>query len=222
MRRYWSAVGLAGLTFTQVALAEAGSLQLHMDKGRITIHAQGVELGQILEALSRRTGIRVVIGENWAKQPVSLVLEAKQAEETIWELLGRTGRRNYVIVYSEGARQFETFRFADAGNRALSLEAQPPSPPGSFRGSATASVATAQGSLFPPLPPSASGATFQLPPSFRRPLGGEAPGDLAPSDARPSPPVSVVPRGTLVPSFPPSPSGPRFYLPPSFRPLATD
>jgi len=108
----------------QVSLTEAATLQLRAVGGRITIRAEGVELGQILKALRQRTGIRVVIDEQWMTQRVNVALEAQGAEEAVWKLLRQTGGTNYVIVYSQDRREFEAVRLAEGGTSTASPQVQ--------------------------------------------------------------------------------------------------
>ncbi len=237
MISYGRAIALVGLILIQgaMAIADAGSLQLNVEQAQVTIRAHEVKLGQILEALSHRAGTRVVIDQQSAERPVTIVLEAKSVADAIWELMRRTGGGTYAVLYNTRGGHFETFRLGEDREKTLpgdSLRPSPPHPPGEPRdvaaplaipppglSSASSISVSPQGSLVPSLPPSASGEDFKLPPSFSEPLDPQYPEDLPRPAPFASPSFSLTPQGSLVPALPPSPSGRRFSLPPSFGPL---
>ncbi len=220
MRRYGWILGLAVLTLIQVAGAEAGTLQLQVESGRVSIDAQGVTLGEILEALSQRTGIRVVIDERGASQPVSVAIEAKGIREAIGELRRRMGGGTYVILYTDALGDFEIFRFTEGESSPLGLwatlqapDSDSPDPGGEATHGSFPGQAVPVGDLEATGAPAASPeGPDSVKPLFIRPR--TAPVYLAPESA----PVTVP--EVVAPVYLPPAEDPQYV--PDIGPLARD
>ncbi len=121
----WFAAAVA-LVFIQSAPAGAGSLEVRVEPGRVAVQADQVPLGQVVEALSQRAGLHVVLDAKRAAQPVTVRLEAGGIHEAIVRLMQEAGGGNYAMVSTNAEGKVEPFAFQHEGGGAATMS--PPAP----------------------------------------------------------------------------------------------
>ncbi len=119
------------LVLAQGLPARAQTLEALVEPGHVAVRAQEVPLVRILEALSERASINVVLDERLAAQPVTVRLEAGGVPEAIERLMREAGGGNYAIFSSDSRGTVETFAFQGGGGAPAGAPATSPVPPAS-------------------------------------------------------------------------------------------
>jgi hypothetical protein len=184
---------LAGVVLGVAAFAAAQApLQLHIDKGRVTLHAQNVPLRTILAEWSKLGGAKIVNGDAVAGAPLTLDLESVPERQAL-EIILR-GVSGYVLA----ARQPGTIGVSMYDRiMILPTSAAPRNPSPALAG-------TAPGMIRPVAPRQPDGqdaddqdatqgndVPLARPVPIPRPVVGGAP--VIPPGGAPVPPVAVVP-----------------------------
>ncbi len=131
MKRVAWIIAVLALVSMHGAPVRAGSLEVRVEFGRVSVNAHEVPLGEIVQALSQRAGVHVVLDARQALQPVTSRLEAGGILEAIVRLVREAGGGNYAIVSSNDPGRVEPFAFHEGGGAAPPPQASPPAPPAS-------------------------------------------------------------------------------------------
>lgn len=125
---------IAGLVLVLAILhgspVRAGSLEVLVESGRVTVKAHEAPLGHIVQALSQPAGVHVVLDAEHAAQPVTLRLEAGGIHEAIVRLIREAGGGNFAIASSNSGK-VETFPFQDRRGAPPAPQSTPAPPPAS-------------------------------------------------------------------------------------------
>ena len=106
----------------------AGSLEVQVEPGRVTLQADEVPLADVVRALSRRAAVHVLLDAQRAAQPVTVRLEAGGVQEAIVRLMREAGAGNYAILSSNDQGNVETFAFHEGGGAPGASPTIPPAP----------------------------------------------------------------------------------------------
>ena len=124
----WIITGLL-LAVLHAVPVRAGSLEVRVEPGRVTLQADEVPLADVVRALSRRAAVHVLLDAQRAAQPVTVRLEAGGVQEAIVRLMREAGARNYAILSSNAQGNVETFAFHEGGGAPGASQTTLPAPP---------------------------------------------------------------------------------------------
>jgi hypothetical protein len=207
------ALGLCGALLASASLASA-EVAIQTANGRLDLRANTTPLSEVLEQLSRQTGMKVVYEGPIPRQLVTVSLERRTPAEAVLALLEGLGL-NYALVMDPTGSRVQT----------LLMEGSAPSAPASAAPAAPLRPALTPTRVAPP--PASSPDTIEEPeveeppaedePAANPQLKPGAPAGAAPAGVpvpgmfAPAMPPAVVP--VPVPNFPISPFTPRLVPP---------
>ena len=176
-------------------------MQVRSRNGRLTIHAAAVPLVQVLDVLTRETGLDVVFESAPPRQRVSADIEDAREPEALARLMEGTGV-SYALRLSADGERVEMLMLFDTAH------ARP--------GSTTASTRPSQPALVPEPPPDEDEPPLFEPPPPEQPpsIAPESvPGLIGPGRVDPAVSAPVSPAQA---SFPLAPQSPQFPFVASF------
>jgi len=202
------------LAFSLLALpASAAEVNVRVMDGRVDLSATAAPIAEVLDRLSKQTGMKVVYEGPAPRQLVTLSLHGRSPAEAVLGLLEGQGL-NFILLGDASGDRVQTLMMAGAAPGASSRAASSAPPAASKLFPPPASGPEADNHVeelideeepepapdaLPPsgLPPGVPGA----------PLLPTVPGGAAPSPAQPTPPALFIPgvSGGTPPAFPAAP-----------------
>lgn len=79
--------------------------------GKITIRASDVEIGDIMQQISKATGVKLVVGEGISGK-ISIEIAARKLEDAISEILEIYGARNMAVVYKKDFAKADGYKLS--------------------------------------------------------------------------------------------------------------
>jgi hypothetical protein len=125
-------VGLALPLLALVAAPAAADIDVRMSAGRVDVHVKAAPLTEILDRLSRQTGMKVVYEGAPPRQLVTAALDGRTPAEAVLAVLEGLGL-NYAVVMDASGQRIDTLLLAGTGapvpGAAQAALARPVAPP---------------------------------------------------------------------------------------------